>query len=389
MVSEFERGLDSVDQTVLTPLVCTALNNDKVKVSDWSYTPLHKGGGGTAGAMGVYRFSGNAHDQSTQEEFAWSMILKAFDGTFGICSRHETDWNYWKREILFYESGLSEDLPRFLTAPCCFGVTEYSDEEYWVWLEDLGEQIDQAWSLEDYGLVARYLGQFNGAYLMGKSIPAVSWLSKGRVRDWLHWATPVIENLDKQSEEPIVRRWLGSGRLERVQQLWSERERLLAGLDSLPRCLCHHDAFCRNLMVVRQGEDNKEGLVGIDWAMVGTGAIGEEIAPLVGVSLQFLEVGMKDARELDQLVFEGYLTGLGDSGWAGDPDLVRFGFTATTAIFVGLGSLASIGWLKENPMEAEEVFRQPFEEIVDRLAAVQSFLLDLGDEARELVEVLE
>ena len=107
--------------------------------------------------MGIYRFSGNAYDQSTQEEFAWSMILKAFDGTFGICSRHKTDWNYWKREILFYESGLAEDLPRVFTAPRCFGVTKYSDEDYWVWLEDLGEQINQSWSLEDYGLVARYL----------------------------------------------------------------------------------------------------------------------------------------------------------------------------------------------------------------------------------------
>ena len=66
MVGEFERRLGSVGHTVLTPLVCTALRSDTIEVSDWSYTPLHKGGGGAAGVLGLCRFSGNAYDPSTQ-----------------------------------------------------------------------------------------------------------------------------------------------------------------------------------------------------------------------------------------------------------------------------------------------------------------------------------
>lgn len=41
---------------------------------------------------------------------------------------------------------------------------------------------------------------------------------------------------------------------------------------------------------MRRSDGNREELVAIDGSMLGSGAMGEEIAPFVGISLQFLMV---------------------------------------------------------------------------------------------------
>jgi hypothetical protein len=51
-----------------------------------------------------------------------------------------------------------------------------------MWLEEVLEQIGQQWPLEQYGVVARHLGQFNGAYLVDGLLPNWPWLSLGWLR---------------------------------------------------------------------------------------------------------------------------------------------------------------------------------------------------------------
>ncbi len=245
--------------------------------------------------------------------------------------------------------------------------------------------------MDRLGQAARRLGHFNGAYLSGVSVPEEPWFSRGRVRDWLYTSAPVMEDLPALAQDPIVRSWLGSDGLARMKHLWSQREALLAALDRLPRCLCHHDAFPRNLMW-RRGEHGHEELVGIDWSMLGPGAIGEELAPFVGISLQFLDVPAADAQELDRVAFEGYLAGLTDSGWRGDPRLVRFGYTAALALFLGIGCLwgGREYWLNAAWRHwLEQGLGRPFDDMLHELALLQTFLLDRGEEAQGLLIPLE
>ena len=58
-----------------------------------------------------------------------------------------------------------EDLPPGLGAPRSFGHAEHGGQHY-LWLEDLGSDAIRR-RLDDYGIVARALGRFNGAYLTG------------------------------------------------------------------------------------------------------------------------------------------------------------------------------------------------------------------------------
>ena len=387
MSNDFLEHLAAVDQNMLAPLVSEALRLPDIILTDWRYEVLEAAGGQYFGVIGMARFGGHVRDPSSGEMLTWSMILKAYAGDPDDEGQDVTHYGYWQRECLAYQSGLLAKLPSGLSAPRYFGTIEVAPYEYWIWMEDMGAEMDEPWPMEAFGRAARNLGRFNGAYLIGTPIPSFAWLSTGRVHNMLDLAAPVVETLEERLDHPVVWRWVGDGRLARVQQLWAQRNTLLSGLNVLPRSLCHHDAFCRNLLL-RSGADGEEDLIAIDWAMIGTGAVGEEMAPLVCAALTFLDVDAADAWELDGIVFDGYLAGLSETGWRGDPHLVRFGYTATAALFSGIGLLGWLDFFCEDEGQVEAIFGHPPERVVDQLAASLDYELDLGDEALQLAEKL-
>jgi len=283
--------LQSIDRATLTPLVRQALGSETVEVVDYHCQQILGGAGRTEG---VYRLTGSGHDQG--EVVRWSLILKIIP--FMPERDDPSERAYWKREILAYQSGLLDDLPGGLAAPRCFDVVEQPGRRFWLWLEEVADEFRSAdeigsqWPLEHYGVVARHLGQFNGAYLLGRNIPSEPWLASGWLRSQFARASTVngIAQLRDSMEHPLVRRVYPPHAADSVFRLWDEREAFLKALDGLPQTLCHFDAFRRNLFA-RRGADGGYRTVAIDWAFVRTGALGEEIVAPVSASLFFREVG--------------------------------------------------------------------------------------------------
>jgi hypothetical protein len=123
---------------------------------------------------------------------------------------------------------------------------------------------------------------------------------------------------------------------------------------------------------------------------VGQGAIGEEIANLVFTSLAFSEVDLTQAQAIEDIVFEGYLEGLRDAGWRGDPQQVRLGYTAGN-IRLRLGELDRVmDFLLDESQHpfAEQAFGRSIEEIEDHFAQVNCFVDSRIDEAQRLMEIL-
>lgn len=154
-----------VDQPHLTDLVRKALDRPALQITGWKVQPLH---GGMEWDSAVIRFQGEARDAG--ETVSWSLILKQVKP-----SEKASDpggiW-YWKREALAYQSGMLRQLPGGnLTSPTCFEVQERPDGSVWIWLEDVTDDISSPWPLEQYGVIARHLGQFNGSYLVGEAFP--------------------------------------------------------------------------------------------------------------------------------------------------------------------------------------------------------------------------
>ena len=391
MSTAFAQRLASVDAALLSPFVRQALGDDSAAVLDWRCVPLRGGmAQANGGSYGVYRFSGQARCHDTVQ--AWSLVLKATAAAVlaagSIASADESHIFYWKREVLIYQSGLLADLPDGLVAVRCLGVVEYPDQEFWIWLEDVE---DSTWVRQDYRLVAYHLGQFNGAYLAGRPLPRASWLSSGPVQLWLEWAEPGIAEIETLSRLPINRLWVDSSGVARMRNLWAQRERLLCGLDRLPRTFCHHDAYRRNLMLRRSRMGKRES-VAVDWAAAGTGGVGVELEALIGAGASMYQIPARELKDYEATAFGGYMAGLRQAGCDVNPRTVRFGFAAAAALHYGVGLtgfLLSVLADEQQVQFLERFFGRPRGELMAEQAVFHRYFLDLGEEALALLEQLK
>jgi hypothetical protein len=370
MASRIEQQLGAVDQTMLTPLVKQALDRQDVEVDGWCYEPVI---GGIEMSSGVYRFSGNG--LASGEVLPWTLILKVAQATPNSQGAPHR-WRHWKREMLAYQSGLLSDLPGGLVPPRCYGAGEHGDGTTWIWMEEARDKVHERWPLEYYGTVARCLGQFNGAYLTGKPLPDHPWLTRQHLRQYVENAALAVERLLNSMEHPLIRRALPGISAGFIQEIWEERYNVLEMVEHLPQTLCHLDAFRRNLFS-RRTADGGDQVVAVDWSYLGIAAVGEEIAPLVNGSVAFGAVSPAEELELERIVLEGYLEGLHDAGWRGNPDLVRFGYAATLYWRYAIGGFIgeAIPWMLDEGQHAaiEEAMGHSMEENAETTAAQLAF----------------
>lgn len=371
--------IESIDQATLNPVVRQVLAEETATVINWTHEALT---GGFSGA-GVYRIAGRAQTGAGSRE--WSLILKILSPAQGGLS--PADFNYWQREALLYQSGLLADLPDDLLAPRCFAIAPQPDQSQWLWLEDMGVGAEDEWPLAQYGNAARHLGQMNGAYLTDRPLPQQPWFRLADVRERIALAAPGIPELSQLRQHPLFVELLTGNRVERIMQLWGERDHLLAALDKLPLTFCHRDAFRRNLML--RDANGRAQTVALDWGGAGLGLLGEELIPLFAATLSFVAIDIARIPEMDRLIFEGYVAGLRDAGWRGDTQLVRFGFAALAALKVGVAEPAI-----KLPNVARRAAALPPDVEPPRLlspggprqaAALGHYLLGLGEEARDLM----
>jgi hypothetical protein len=148
----------------LQSIVRQILARPTVEVLDRQIQPLSGGASAHIGfGLGVYRVTGTARDDS--HELPWMAIVKVIGPSEQAQFNDPSNYYYWKRELLAYQSGVLDQLPGNVVAPRCYAIQELSDDSYCVWLEAIHE-TNGSWTMEEYHLAARHLGQFNGAYLV-------------------------------------------------------------------------------------------------------------------------------------------------------------------------------------------------------------------------------
>jgi hypothetical protein len=379
---DYDKQLQSIDREMLTPLVRQALGSQTVEVTSWNIQEVHAGWGyGSAGASSIHRAFGHARDQG--DTAGWSLILKVLSPP--LDRGQPTDYDYWRREAHVYESGLLDDLSGGLVAPRCFGVQDQPNGDCWIWLEDVVAEMGAEWPLEHYGVVARHLGQFNGAYLDAKPHLSHAWLSSGWTRHEVAREEPTIAKLLDSLDHPLVRRAYPPDVVEVILRAWAARGRFLDAYDRLPQTLCHFDLFRPN-MFARRSSDGVQQTIAIDWALVGIGPVGRDIYDLPRRGLDPAR-----ARKLDPIVFEGYLAGLCDAGWQGDPKQVRFGQIARHVMrrITGLGVYLAYFTDESRYAWSEQRAGYSMEEGADRVAETTRHPpLDWDTEAWALLEKL-
>jgi len=338
-----------IDSAYLTALLQKTSDRHVTQVNEWEARQFH---GGMEFDSAIYRINGMATDDC--QSFPWSLILKVVRPT-RQSSEEEGIW-YWKREAIAYQSGYLYDLPGGnITAPACYGIQERPDGSIWIWMEDVKDDIGPQWPIEQYARVAYHLGQFNGAYLNQQVLPSEAWVT----RDWLHKYTDnaarMIEFIRSEPNHPVVTSLYPGITKAQILAFWDQHHQIMEILDRLPQVFCHQDAFRRNLFT-RDGRT-----IAIDWGYSGIAPVGAELVALVFGSLGLFEIPPEQVRDLDRQCFEGYLQGLREAGWNGDPQMVRTGYVLTLLLRYPIGG--SVGQVL--PALLEEESRKQLEDVFE------------------------
>src|SRR4030065_518710 len=135
MESDIPAASRSINESKMSAIARQALNREKFRIQAWRARKLG-GGVGNPVSLGLYRFDGTGVDRT--EWLDWSIILKIIQSpaNLGLENFGEGEdpshWNYWKRELLLYQSGWLETLPEGIAAPRCYGAEEIQGNIAWV-----------------------------------------------------------------------------------------------------------------------------------------------------------------------------------------------------------------------------------------------------------------
>jgi len=278
------------------------LGHDVRSIPAWTCSRLT---GGAGAALGVWHLTGTACLDDGNHK--WALVLKGWPppGTTG----NPIGEAEAARERALYRSGHLATLPGGIRAPVCHGEVDSADGSTWIWFEQVSDHTSGPWPLDRYIAIARVLGRFNGAYLMGLPPPDVPELSRGWLCGWLAPVDAAMRRLEEVRELPLVQQICPAHVVDLYARVWEACEAAHAALDRLPKGFCHLDAFRRTLLISRT-PDGAEEIIAIDWEFAGDAAIGEELVPLVIGSAIFHETPPVDLSALGAAAIESYVDGL-------------------------------------------------------------------------------
>ena len=383
-----QQAIAQMDIEELESIVGQALV-EPVSVTEWGITLLG-GLDSSPFAGGVYKVAGQAVDNINQTH-NWSVVVKILRSPEGLTMpdgttiTHEmaeiqNNFAYWQREALAAQSDLFDDLPDGLRVPQCLGVTHITSTECWLWQEYL--PADHDWTWDDYYVAAYRLGQWQAGH---QDLPQHPWLGRDWLAGWVHGPlTGILGMIDGMNgyQHPLLNAYFAPEELAALRQLWAGRQSYLDKLAQLPKILCHLDAHRGNLSW--QGDE----LAALDWAFVGAGALGEELAAFIGASLLLDYVPLADAEQLEQVAFAGYLAGLQTAGWSGDEALIWEAYRCAMPLRYAPMSMASMLRTVIQPdfaAEWEQKTGKPLADILAHRAGLVRFYLSRLPHAEELV----
>ncbi len=366
MENDIPAALRAINKSKLSTIVRRAVKHDDFQIQGWRARNLD-GKSGNPTLLGLYRFEGVGVAHGEWQD--WSVILKVIQSpsNLGYVNTDEGEepnqWNYWKRELLLYQSQWLEGLPEGIAAPQCYEAVEMPGDIAGIWLEDIADTYSGAWPLHRYALAARHLGRLNGIYISRRGLPSFSWLSKQRTRQWM--ASIPWQNFPW--DHPHVWQQYPNPEMDSFRSLLDDHERFLAKLERLPKTISLGQTNPANF-ISRHSLRKLEQTIAMDWSLAGIEVLGDDLGQLVyGTYLNLRNYRLNDISET---LFTSYINGLQDSGCRLDSQLVRFGYVTSAAFRVGLSRLVHLSEQLNRSSEYmpqsgyTTIMPQPFESVM-------------------------
>jgi hypothetical protein len=390
----------------LAPVVRNALRDDQAWPLTWEFDALDWTG--NPATVGLFRLAGIARS-SGGGEVPWIVVLKVVadvdltgDPQIDRYTHEPEGINYWKREALAFSSGLLIGWPGPLVPVHCYGVEEVSNSQAWIWLETReGAGPHALWTIEQLASAAYDFGALAAQWQ--SKLPDVGhypWLAQRWLRGWVTlvriFAVDHFLDHDGCGNGSAVEPFLNGSTRRRLAELISDADDLLAGFESLPVTLAHHDPQWGNLFAAAP-EESPARTVAIDWGFFGLAPIGSDLGLHIGQNIMSWGIDQRRAAEHDQASTAAYVGGLQDYGWNGDVDSVKFARATAAALNAGTWLAMEVSWLCPDMAErfGSDAAAWPTRvaakqgistaTVVERWASGFNYVLDLGNDARELL----
>jgi hypothetical protein len=350
---------EGIGATDLAAAVHRAMGSDTAALGTWEVRRISEPR--VATTMGVYAVAGVASDRGVLA--AWSFIIKLLAPTPAGSPPREAD---------LYRSGALACLSGGLRALRCFGVVDLPGGGAAVWLAPVRDTLG-TWPVTRFGLAAHHLGEFSATQTQGGPLPLWNRLPRLDWRPLVASGEATIAQVQESAAHPLLRRACPPPVVDGFARLWAVRDTLVANLECAPIVVSHGDAQRRNLFA-----DGDWHTVTIDWSNAGLRPVGADLVTLVHQALAYFDVDMDAAAGLDREGCEQYCAGLARAGLAIDPAEVRFAYQTQLALCLDvleLGWAVRIALHETRHRRVEAIFGRPLHEILDRRAAIATFLL--------------
>jgi hypothetical protein len=289
--------------------------------------------------------------------------------------------NYWKREWLAFASGLLDTLPGGLRAPRTALTTEPSDDECWIWMEDVAGNPGTAWDLDDFDSAAFDLATTQAGYATGRSeLPDQPWLARRWLRGWTEVLARNAAAIGDDGSWEDDRLAPLQPLRARAAAVWEAREELLAIVEAATPTVTHCDLWPTNLFAADDGTT-----VAIDWSQVGIGALAQDLDQL---TLDTVWMQLRPGESLDALdshVVPSYLSGLRSAGVDVDERQLRHWYAAAASVHYVpmLGFQAVNAAHPDRVLASEQRHGRSYADIVADKARVIERAVTLGERALE------
>lgn len=257
---------------LLQPIL-TSYFGAEADATDFALKAL-KPGLGNPTSLGVYRASGEAKTKSGSAPF--SLVVKHLaNGLPFMDASQGAHWNFWRREITFFESSIAGQIPNSIVYPKYFGHSQLPDGTALFWSEDMGDLSKSEWTWAECLHAAELAAELNSINL--GDLSDAEWLNRSMLAGWYEYReeyfTPFYPRVIELASADLQHR----ESYEKFLRYLPMQLELSDVVRDARQCFAHGD-FNLNNLVPRGTHNNK--LIALDWQLCGISGVGAEIASI-------------------------------------------------------------------------------------------------------------
>ncbi|MEU5871345.1 aminoglycoside phosphotransferase [Glycomyces sp. NPDC047369] len=257
--------------------------------------PAHNTGNQATG--GIWHVAGPGGDAVLKH------LTQSGDGpTHWRASQDPAHWNYWRRELLAYETGFAASYGRDagIGAPGLLAAGERPDGSVELWLEHVQGTAGRDCTVEELAEFAYRLGT-----VQGRTRTAQAWHSRGFLRQYAGRRDFGAPDWD----QPLAAAHWPADLRAGLRTVWERRADLFSAAEAAPQTVCHLDVWPMNLRRRPTGE-----FALFDWSFTGTGAVGEDLANLIADTFFDGLQPVERLADAETALTAAYLAGLREAG---------------------------------------------------------------------------